>query len=125
MARHLKTLAGVVTALGLGSASRVRDGAIPRIFAAVAAPAMVAFLCSGCATPRDVAVPMIVVGAAMAALAPAGAAIVSAETGYPMGDAVVIAEAPAAMLLAAGFILLQLTESASTAAPLHAKDYLP
>ena len=91
----------------------------------LACGALVAVACSGCATSRDVAIPLIVIGAGAAAIAPAVAAIVAAETGYPMGDATLIAEAPAAMLIAAGFILLQLTETSTTALPKDPRDYMP
>ena len=80
--------------------------------------------CAGCATARDVAIPLLVAGAAAAALAPAAALIVTHETDYPQGDAVLLSEIPAAALLAAGLAILQLTESATTGAPV-AKDYLP
>lgn len=85
----------------------------------------VAVVCAGCATPRDVAIPLIVSGAGAAALAPAIAAIVASQTDYPMGDALVIGAAPGAMLLAAGFILLELTETSSAGVPVNARDYMP
>lgn len=76
----------------------------------------------GCASARDFAIPLIVAGVGAAAVAPVAAEIVAAETGYDPGTAFLIGMAPSAFLVAAGFALLQLTETSSTAATLTKGD---
>lgn len=75
----------------------------------------VAALTSGCVSARDIAIPMIVAGVGAAAVAPATAEIIAAETGYDAGTAFLIGAAPGAFLIAAGLVLLQLADTSSTA----------
>ena len=89
----------------------------------LAALLMTAALASSCVSARDVAIPLIVAGVGAAAVAPVAAEVVAAETGYDAGTAFLIGMAPSAFLIAAGFALLQFTDS-STTAPTPTKEDL-